>query len=294
MHGHPDDVDVLLRRHGGDRRGGLAQGRRRRPRSRRRAGSAPRPEPPVVAVEADLGHEHAKRPLTAATPCSGDLAFEVGAEDRLEGPHRSPPPSPWASARLDQRRHQVDLGVGGVRRETGQRAAHGGVVAGLLDGGQRARAAAPRPPGRSYRVGGAAPSSSMYPLTPTRIHSPRATLDWNAYAASAISDRNHPSSMQAIDAVENRAGAGLEQVREDLLRLTLDLVGERLDEPRAAERVGHVDHARLLGDHLLCAQGEARRVFGRQGERLVERVGMQALRAARARRPAPRWPRGRG
>ena len=38
--------------------------------------------------------------------------------------------------------------------------------------------------------------------------------------------------------------------------------------------------ARLLGDHLLGAQGQAGRVLGGQGQRLVEGVGVQALRAA--------------
>ena len=36
--------------------------------------------------------------------------------------------------------------------------------------------------------------------------------------------------------------------------------------------------ARFLGDHLLGAQGQAGRMLGRQGERFVEGVGVQALR----------------
>ena len=67
---------------------------------------------------------------------------------------------------------------------------------------------------------------------------------------------------------------------EDLLGLALQLVGELLDEPRAAERVGHVDDAGLLGDDLLGAQGQAGRVLGRQRQGLVEGVGVQALRPA--------------
>ena len=65
-----------------------------------------------------------------------------------------------------------------------------------------------------------------------------------------------------------------------VLGLALELVGELLDEPRAAERVGHVHDPGLLGDDLLGAQREPCGVLGRQGEGLVEGVGVQALGAA--------------
>jgi len=59
--------------------------------------------------------------------------------------------------------------------------------------------------------------------------------------------------------------------------LALELVGQLLHEPRAPERIGHVDGARLVRDHLLrcvtrCAPG-----FARERERFVEGIGVQAL-----------------
>src|SRR4051794_36243041 len=65
---------------------------------------------------------------------------------------------------------------------------------------------------------------------------------------------------------------------EVLIRLPLELVGQRLDEVRAAERVDRVRHARLVGDDLLRAQRDAHRLLGRQRERLVVGVGVQRLR----------------
>ena len=113
-------------------------------------------------------------------------------------------------------------------------------------------------------------------LTPTILLSPFSSAIWYWKAASAISDMNQPSSMprrsprvigQALAgaasavrpaprcrrAVSGRAAHGEDPV-EDRVGLGLDLVGERLDVPGAAERVGDVDDAGLLHDHLLGAQ----------------------------------------
>ena len=49
---------------------------------------------------------------------------------------------------------------------------------------------------------------------------------------------------------------------------------------RAAERVDRVHGARLVRDHLLRAQRDAHGVLGRERERLVEGVRVEALRAA--------------
>ncbi len=66
VHGDADDVDILLRRHGRDRLGRLAQPRV----DHFAAGVAqdPRhhPQAAVVAVEPDLGHQHAEWPLVGA------------------------------------------------------------------------------------------------------------------------------------------------------------------------------------------------------------------------------------
>ena len=68
------------------------------------------------------------------------------------------------------------------------------------------------------------------------------------------------------------------------LRPLLELVRQRLDEVRAAERVRRVGRARLVREDLLRAQRDPRRALGRQRERLVERVRVQRLRAAADRR----------
>src|SRR6185503_19918659 len=73
---------------------------------------------------------------------------------------------------------------------------------------------------------------------------------------------------ERVDAIEVR------------VRLGLELVREALDVVRAAEWVYRRDGARLVRDHLLRPQGNAGRVLGRERERLVEGVRVQALRAA--------------
>ena len=67
---------------------------------------------------------------------------------------------------------------------------------------------------------------------------------------------------------------------EHRLGLALELVGERLDVVRAAERIDDVRNAGLVGEHLLRAERDLHRFFGRQRQRLVHRVGVQRLRAA--------------
>src|SRR5215208_5327077 len=67
---------------------------------------------------------------------------------------------------------------------------------------------------------------------------------------------------------------------EILVGLPLELVGQGLDEVGAAERVYGVRYTGLQGCYLLRPDGDAHRFFCRQRERLVERVGVQALGAA--------------
>ena len=64
----------------------------------------------------------------------------------------------------------------------------------------------------------------------------------------------------------------------------LELVGQRLDEPRAAERIGGVGHADLLGQDLLRAHRERLRVLGRDRDRLVVAGERERLHAAEHRR----------
>ena len=59
--------------------------------------------------------------------------------------------------------------------------------------------------------------------------------------------------------------------------------GERLDEVAAAQRIDRVGHARLVGQHLLRAQGQRDGMFRGQRQRLVHAVGVQRLAAAQHR-----------
>ncbi len=81
---------------------------------------------------------------------------------------------------------------------------------------------------------------------------------------------NRPS--KGIDPVDERHG------------ISLDRVGERLDVVGAGERIDDVGHAGLVGEDLLGAQRDPRRLVGRQRQRLVVGVGVQRLRAAEDRR----------
>ena len=81
-------------------------------------------------------------------------------------------------------------------------------------------------------------------------------------------------SIAATDAAE------LVDPRDQRPGAALDLVGQRLDEVGARERIDGVGRPGLVGDHLLGAQRELRRVLARQRERLVVAVGVQRLRAA--------------
>ncbi len=67
---------------------------------------------------------------------------------------------------------------------------------------------------------------------------------------------------------------------DELRRLVRERVRQRLDVVAAAERVDDVGDAGLLGEDQLRVAGDPGRELRRQRERLVERVRVQALRAA--------------
>jgi hypothetical protein len=71
---------------------------------------------------------------------------------------------------------------------------------------------------------------------------------------------------------------------DEAQRLRLERVGRRLDGVAAAERVDGVGDARLERHDLLRPQRQPSRGLGRQRERLVARVRVQALAAAEHRR----------
>jgi len=74
------------------------------------------------------------------------------------------------------------------------------------------------------------------------------------------------------------------QVGHDLDDPGLGRVGERLDEIRAAERVGDPGDTSLVRQDLLCPQRQRRRLLAGQRERLVPRGGEHGLDAAEHRR----------
>ncbi len=80
--------------------------------------------------------------------------------------------------------------------------------------------------------------------------------------------------------VRHGAPAPLLDLLEDLLGVGLDPVGQRLDEPRAAQRVRDVGDAGLLHQHLLRAQRDLRGLLAGQREGLVQGVGVQGVRPA--------------
>ena len=110
-----------------------------------------------------------------------------------------------------------------------------------------------------------------------------ALLDLPLVGEGRLGDLGHEPAV--LDPAQDPAGhrvvrAHRPDLREDLLGLGLQPVGERLDVPGAAERVGDVDHAGLLHDHLLGAQRDLGRLLARQREHLVERVRVQRVGAA--------------
>ena len=59
------------------------------------------------------------------------------------------------------------------------------------------------------------------------------------------------------------------------------LVREGFHQRRTAQRIDHICDTRLVGQHLLRAQRQTGRAFGRQRQRFVHAVGVQRLRAAK-------------
>src|SRR5690606_34396231 len=87
-----------------------------------------------------------------------------------------------------------------------------------------------------------------------------------------------PLEVAQLDAAHHAADAV--HLGEDLLRLALEPVGERLDVVGAGERVDRVGDAGLVREDLLGAERDADGLLGGQRERLVHRVRVQRLRAA--------------
>ncbi len=63
-------------------------------------------------------------------------------------------------------------------------------------------------------------------------------------------------------------------------RARLDLIGQRLNEIGARERINSVRNPRLISKDLLGPDRDLRRTLGRQRQRLIKPIGVQRLRAA--------------
>ena len=117
-----------------------------------------------------------------------------------------------------------------------------------------------------------------------RVHAddrPLARLD-RVPSSGTRRPRSRPAPSPASIAATAPPSSSIRSISSQ--RACLELVGERLDVVRAAERVGGRRRPRLGGEHLLRADRDRRRALGRQRERLVERVRVQRLRAAAYRR----------
>src|SRR2546422_2703339 len=85
----------------------------------------------------------------------------------------------------------------------------------------------------------------------------------------------HEAPLDRLD-----GAAELVHALDQLPGASLELVRQRLDEVRAAERIGRVDRAPLGRENLLRAQRELRGAHRRQRECFVEPVRVQRLRTA--------------
>ncbi len=74
-----------------------------------------------------------------------------------------------------------------------------------------------------------------------------------------------PAGFDSLDHATHRL-----DFREQAFRLALQLVGERLHEVGAAERVDHVRHAGLVRDDLLGPERQADRLLRGERERFVQ------------------------
>ncbi len=93
----------------------------------------------------------------------------------------------------------------------------------------------------------------------------------DAVLGQAFGDRLGHAAMR-LDLLDQRPG------------FFLQLAGQRLDVPAAAERIGDRGDAAFLGQDQLRVAGDARAEIGRQRDRFVEAVGVQRLGAAEHRR----------
>ena len=84
-----------------------------------------------------------------------------------------------------------------------------------------------------------------------------------------------------VAAFDGREGpAHLVYLLQVAVHATFDGIRKRLNGLASTDGVRRVGNAAFVSDHLLGAEGDARRFLGGQPQRLVARIGMQRLRAA--------------
>ena len=129
----------------------------------------------------------------------------------------------------------------------------------------------PRP---ASNVGTCVSSSTSKALTPTTISSPDSRATWLAVGAvgDASAGTSPGGSPRPRRPIASTWAIIAEIAASKSLRQRLDVVG-------AAERIGRVRDARLVGDDLVGADRGARRQLGRDAERLVEGGGARLLAA---------------
>ena len=177
---------------------------------------------------------------------------------------------------------------GGLDRELEQVGVAGRAVAQPL---QRGLACAPRRARHAARRGARAAARGPSVLSTSRTSTSGSSLEAVLVDADddlvAPVDARLPARRGFLDAQLRHAR--LDRLRhaaerldllDELPRLVGEAVRERLDVVAAAERVDDVGDARLLGEDQLRVARDARRELARERDRLVERVGVQALRAA--------------
>ena len=201
-----------------------------------------------------------------------------GARSRSCSPHSSRS-TPQISPIVQRARSAARIGISmfSVPRAASRTAASArrGVV-GVALGAQRRRSLELAPLGlrvdrlqldRLLPLGHVLVDADDHPLARLDVLLPleRGVLDLPLH--EALLDRVHGAA-ELVDALDQ------------LPRARLELVGERLDVERAAERIGRRGRARLVREDLLRPERDRRCMLGRQRERLVERVRVQRLRAA--------------
>src|SRR3712207_3636380 len=214
-----------------------------------------------------------KREMLHAARVGGRSLRPVLPEYRAQGVRDLPDRGELAQSFL----HRVEKVLRALRgaREASQSALDGGVVAALPQIGQPARLGlADRLVDRvelHLRVVGLTGIEAVHPDDDAILPLDRAlvpvggVLDLGLH--KALLDRADRSA-EVVDAPYV------------LPRLLLDGVGERFDKVRAGQRIGRVGQAALVRQDLLRPQGDPGAPLGRQRERLVESVGVQALGAA--------------